>query len=121
MNLYTSYFAKTARLPQNIIPISISLWPPKNWTGKTLPKLAPTREILTAYKQDADWAAYTQRYNTQILAKYRPEQIVQEIIALSDGRDAALICFEKDPIQCHRTLVAQWLRTAGYQINELAL
>ena len=47
-----------------------------------------------------------------------PETIMQEITRLSGGKDAAILCFERDPAQYHRSLVARWLRKAGYEIAE---
>lgn len=76
------------------------------------------REILTKYKQDGDWAAYVEKYEKDVLGKLRQETIMQEITRLSGRKDAAILCFERDPAQCHRSLVARWLRKAGYEIAE---
>ncbi len=118
MKLYTSYFSKVRALPEGTVPISISLWPPKGYAGAQLRCLAPTKEILTKYKQDGDWAAYVEKYEKDVLGKLRQETIMQEITRLSGGKDAAILCFERDPAQCHRSLVARWLRKAGYKIAE---
>ena len=118
MKLYTSYFSKVRALPEGTVPISISLWPPKGHAGAQLRCLAPTKEILTKYKQDGDWAAYVEKYEKDVLGKLRQETIMQEITRLSGGKDAAILCFERDPAQYHRSLVARWLRKAGYEIAE---
>lgn len=118
MNLYTSYFSKVRSLPEGTVPISISLWPPKGWAGAQLRYLAPTREILLKYKQDGNWDAYVEKYEKDVLGRLRPEAVMQDIMRLSGGKDAAILCFERDPAQCHRNLVAGWLRKAGYKIEE---
>ena len=93
MKLYTSYFSKVRALPEGTVPISISLWPPKGYAGAQLRCLAPTKEILTKYKQDGDWAAYVEKYEKDVLGKLRQETIMQEITRLSGGKDAAILCF----------------------------
>jgi uncharacterized protein (DUF488 family) len=66
--------------------------------------LAPSDDILAAYRQDKDWRSYERRFE-----------------ALMDGRDAlgrldpaffahkacCLLCSEDTPEQCHRRLVAE--------------
>ncbi len=63
-------------------------------------------------------AAGSDLYERDVLGKLRQETIMQEIMRLSGGKDAAILCFERDPAQCHRSLVARWLRKAGYEITE---
>ena len=48
--IYTSYFAKLNKLPNNIIPISICAKPPHFYKGLQYKKLAPTYDILMKCK-----------------------------------------------------------------------
>lgn len=118
MTIYTSYFAKLRRIPYDLAPISISLWPPKGYNGLQYKPLAPSPDILREYKQNPDWKRYTARFNGEILAKLDPNQVVTELAALSSGRDIVLCCFERDRAQCHRSLVGEWLGKAGYNVEE---
>lgn len=70
------------------------------------PELAPTQELLDAYKKDGgDWATY-ERCFLALMQSRRIENIIpREQI---DG--ACLLCSEDKPHHCHRRLVAEYLR-----------
>ena len=69
--------------------------------------LAPSKELFDAIKkQGLDWASYERRF----LALLRARQIEQTVPPdLIDG--ACLLCSEEAPEQCHRRLVAEYLRS----------
>jgi uncharacterized protein (DUF488 family) len=70
------------------------------------PELAPTREILDAYKKkQLDWAGYEQRF-LQLLRERQAECIV----APEEMDGACLLCSEPSAGKCHRRLVAEYLR-----------
>jgi len=71
-----------------------------------LPELAPTAEILDAYKkQNGDWEVYERCF----LDLMRSRNIENTLSwALLDG--ACLLCSEERPDHCHRRLVAEYLR-----------
>jgi len=83
-----------------------------------LPILAPTQEILDAYKKRrGDWSVYER----QFLGLMRTREIEKRVDpALLDG--GCLLCSEDQPHHCHRTLVAEYLRQkwgAAVQIEHL--
>lgn len=70
-----------------------------------LPELAPTREMLDAYrKEHHDWDTYQR----QFLALMDERRIGKKGIkrAISNG---CLLCSEDKPDRCHRRLVAEYL------------
>ena len=70
------------------------------------PMLAPTQEMLDAYKKDGgDWSDYERRF-LALIAERRIEDIVQRTAV--DG--ACLLCSEDKPAQCHRRLVVEYLQ-----------
>ncbi|MBX7096437.1 MAG: DUF488 domain-containing protein [Myxococcaceae bacterium] len=70
------------------------------------PKLAPTQEMLDAYKKDGgDWADYEKRF-LGLMAERRIEETVPH--SALDG--ACLLCSEDKPKQCHRRLVVEYLQ-----------
>ncbi len=70
------------------------------------PMLAPTQEMLDAYKKNGgDWADYERRF-LALIAERRIEDTVQR--AAVDG--ACLLCSEDKPKQCHRRLVVEYLQ-----------
>mgnify|MGYP000846084352 FL=1 len=117
MKLYTSHFGVTkSLLKAGIKPIGICLYPPQWYLmsgQKNFDMLAPTREIFKL-----DEAMYTIRFN-ELLERLDPDNIFNAIGDISNGRDAALLCFEKPGEFCHRRLVAKWLENGlGFEVNE---
>lgn len=70
-----------------------------------LPDLAPTPEILDAYKANGDWVAYEQSFLPTLAARHA-EAIGQTILARY--HHPCLLCSEPLPGHCHRRLVAEW-------------
>ena len=70
-----------------------------------LPAFAPTQDMLDRYKKaGGDWEAYAAGF----LALIRGRSVENTDPATLDG--ACLLCSEDQPHQCHRRLVAEYLR-----------
>ena len=71
-----------------------------------LPELAPTSEMLDAYrKEHHDWARYEQEF-IALMAERRIEKMpLKRLLS-----DACLLCSEPGPHHCHRRLVAEYLQ-----------
>ena len=71
------------------------------------PELAPTPEILDAYRDDGDWAAYAARF-VPLLRERVAEHVGREI--MTRYRSPCLLCAEPTAERCHRRLVgAYWV------------
>lgn len=71
-----------------------------------LPELAPTKEMLDAYKKHkGQWAVYEQQF-LDLMAQRRIEDTLDK--AQLDG--GCLLCSEDQPHNCHRRLVADYLQ-----------
>ena len=69
------------------------------------PDLAPTKEILNAYKKgEIAWVEYEDKF-LNLMSKRNIERAVTEEL-LSDG---CLLCSEHEPHYCHRRLVVEYL------------
>jgi uncharacterized protein (DUF488 family) len=77
------------------------------------PELAPTEEILLAFRQDKDWAAYTRQF-VPLLSERRVEEHGRRLLARYTA--PCLLCAEASAEECHRGLVAEYL---AQQIPEL--
>ena len=78
------------------------------------PSLAPTKDILDAYKKKRiEWVEYESRF-MDLLQSRRP----QDQWTPSDFDRACLLCSEATPEHCHRRLVAEFLRA---QWKDLAI
>jgi hypothetical protein len=120
--IYTTYFAKLKKLPENIVPIAICAKPPKGYTGPTYRTLAPKYDFFAKYKITKDTEEFTDNYIGQVLNQLNPVKVVTELyyqLGMAPNTcDIALVCFEKSTDFCHRHLVANWLNMAGYECKE---
>lgn len=71
-----------------------------------LPQLAPTEEMLSAYKKHGgDWTTYERAF-LDLLKERRIQETVDKNL-LDYG---CLLCSEDKPHHCHRRLVAEYLK-----------
>jgi uncharacterized protein (DUF488 family) len=70
-----------------------------------LPELAPTQDILDAYKKKkGDWSVYETAFLRLMESRRIEDTIARETM---DG--GCLLCSEDEPEHCHRRLVAEYL------------
>ena len=70
-----------------------------------LPELAPTKEMLAAYRNEhRDWEIYERQFLALMDERRIAESPIRDIIA-----DSCLLCSEDKPERCHRRLVAEYL------------
>ena len=84
-----------------------------------IPELAPTQDILDAYKKHkGDWSVYEQKF----LALMQDRKIEHELSGKIMSGDC-LLCSEHEPHHCHRRLVAEYLQKhwGGMEIIHLPL
>ncbi len=71
-----------------------------------LPELAPTQEILDAYKKHkGDWESYERQFLDLMKSRRIEETVPRDLL---DG--GCLLCSEDKPHHCHRRLVAEYLK-----------
>ena len=82
-----------------------------------LADLAPTQDMLDAYKkQKGDWAVY-ERHFLALMA----DRHVEETVSRAEMDGGCLLCSEDTPAHCHRRLVAEYLKQkwGGVEIEHL--
>ncbi len=78
-----------------------------------LPELAPTKDILDAYKKNkGDWNVYEPAFVELMEKREIEKRIDPEIIA-----GGCLLCSEDKPHHCHRRLVAEYLQEKWGDVN----
>ncbi len=71
-----------------------------------LPLLAPTQDMLEAYrKKKGDWSAYERDFFALMTSRHIESNVQRERIV-----DGCLLCSEERPDHCHRRLVAEYLQ-----------
>lgn len=127
MKIYTTYFAKLKKLPSDVVPVPISNSIPGTSGGDTAysslsankyQKLVPPWYIVKTYKENGDKEQYIKDYKRLMLDHLDPHGVVANLKNRAGYNDVALVCYEKSGDFCHRHLVAEWLRAAGYDVSE---
>lgn len=71
-----------------------------------LPQLAPTKEMLDAYrKHHRDWGTYQQQFLELMEERGIEKSGIKRVLA-----NGCLLCSEDKPDRCHRRLVAEYLQ-----------
>ena len=82
-----------------------------------LPELAPTQDVLDAYKKNGcDWSTYEKQFKS-LMASHQIENTLDK--NLIDG--GCLLCSESTPENCHRRLVAEYLSAKWGNVEILHL
>lgn len=116
--IYTTYFSNLRHLPDTIVPISIAGKTPEGFIGPKYKNLAPHYDFFQEWKHTGDNDRYIECYYARVLDHLNPKEVEDFLYFLSDGMDLALVCYEKPENFCHRHLVADWLRSAGIEVEE---
>lgn len=129
--IFTSYFAKIKKFPENVIPIAICAKVPSWYKGLRYPLLAPKYDALMKYKDNHNEADYIECYNNTTLKSLNPLWVLAGLRTLlpyseethipvweNPNFHIALVCYEKPSDFCHRQLVAEWLRRYGVECKE---
>jgi uncharacterized protein (DUF488 family) len=70
------------------------------------PELAPTKDILDAYKKkEIDWSEYKKRFRLLLMERH-----IENVITPQFVDKACFLCSEPKPDKCHRRLTAEYLR-----------
>lgn len=68
-------------------------------------ELAPTQDMLDEYKKlTHDWKRYEKKF-VKLIEKRKIETLSKSLF-----KDSCLLCSEEKPHQCHRRLVAEYLK-----------
>ncbi len=79
--------------------------------------LAPTKDILEAYKKGRmDWSTYEEQYTALIASREVEGNVSADLLA-----SGCLLCSEPTADKCHRRLAAEYLQSefGGFQIVHL--
>ncbi|MDR2008105.1 MAG: DUF488 domain-containing protein [Alphaproteobacteria bacterium] len=71
-----------------------------------IPELTPTKELLSAYKNnEIDWLGYEQTFNNLLATRN-----IEKLFTLESLDSACFLCSEKLADMCHRSLVVEYLQ-----------
>ena len=119
MKIYTSYFAKMKKIPEDIVRISICAKAPDWYDGIQYKKVAPKYGFFQEWKKNKDNSYYVEHFNSEVLDTLKAENVYSDLKELSGGKDCVLLCYEKSEDFCHRHLVGYWLeQKLGVDVEE---
>jgi uncharacterized protein (DUF488 family) len=81
-------------------------------------RLAPTDEILKAYRIDKKWKKYEVAFLDLLDQRGIPETLDRTMF---EEKDCCLLCSEPTPVQCHRRLVAERLANVWKDVTIIHL
>jgi uncharacterized protein (DUF488 family) len=81
-------------------------------------RLAPSDEILKAYRADKNWARYAAAFLALLEQRGIPDTLDR---TLFDEKSCCLLCSEPTPEHCHRRLVAERLAQAWQPVEIIHL
>jgi hypothetical protein len=104
--------------PAHYARIGISRGVPRRMVGfRKYPKLNPGSWFHHVTPEE-----YRERYYSEILNPLDPQTVVDELIALAEGKIPTLLCWESSGGEqwCHRGFVSSWLKdTLGLEVFEV--
>lgn len=122
--VYTTYLARMKKIYLDIPGFFIARHLPPYGLGNSpllhTPSLAPSGDLLQAYKADLDWNKYVARFTLEMLRRSDMKEAMKQVgLLLKGGSDVLLVCYEKDYTKCHRSLIARHFQYCGFQWKEL--
>ena len=60
-------------------------------------------------------------YCQEVLDTPPAQEAFEELAAIAQAKPICLLCFERDPANCHRRILAQRLAARGWQVVDLAV
>lgn len=111
--IYTTYYSKLGTLPDHVQPYAISNGLPDGIQIPRLYEFAPLWTSVVEYKNTGDFERFRKNY----LGKLERVSI-EGLLKLCEDSDIALVCYEKDATRCHRSILAEYIRTNSTMMVE---
>ena len=121
INIHTSNYSKARKMDKSkYLLVSISIFPPKGWTGMNARQFAPSYELLKAYHLGLSKSDYEKEYRQQISKIRNIHTLFENLVQKANGRDIVLLCYEKVGDFCHRHILSDIIyEQYGYRITEI--
>lgn len=113
MRIYTSYWGNAKRLAkEGVEPVAICRGKPRWFRGKAYDRLAPTWPMM-GMPLDKFWKSYR-----EMVRKLDAVVVAEELEEMCGSKQIALMCYERNPEECHRHVVSEWMTENGIPVVE---
>jgi len=79
--------------------------------------VAPTKDALELFKGSEDWQAYVNWYQGDKLETEAAKEWMRNVAEETVARDVVLVCYEKNHLRCHRSLLAKQIVQNHPEVN----
>jgi uncharacterized protein YeaO (DUF488 family) len=116
--LYINYLANIKNTPEGVKKYLIVRIPPKHFNFfqnpdiKHMPQLSPSQNLLYSYKnKKISFDQFKEKFAHEIENRQDMKQAIEELVRdLNRGEDICLICYEEDSNECHRKIIADFIK-----------
>jgi uncharacterized protein YeaO (DUF488 family) len=107
--IFTSNFKIAGHLPQ---AVAICRGLPRGWSGRRYIALAPSWQLV---KGGLPFQDFIRLYRAEVLDRLEAARVLQDL----GGDDFLMLCWEAPGENCHRQVVAAWLKKElGLEVPE---
>jgi hypothetical protein len=121
LKLYTSRWSNRALEGADVVAVGISRGTPRlpvRYRYRRIRELEPDGWMLGLADDEKFERAYLRKLDR--LGAERIEALLRTISEEEGGKDLALLCYERDPAECHRSMFSRWWRErTGEVVEEL--
>lgn len=120
--VYTTYLDRLSELPNDSLKIVIMRYQPKVnlfefENVKFVKCLSPSDILLTEYKTNKiTFKEFSEKFKNELKNNLESTRMLSRI--KNCKRDVYLICCEKSPLECHRSIIADILKNQGCNCKE---
>lgn len=116
--IYTAYLAVQNKIPEGVRKIFVARYAPKSLDMrkeniKHIPALAPSWNLKEDFKANKmSYKEFCEAFETEIRLDDFSMNYIKSIaiFMIEYNTDIALICYEKDESDCHRSIVAKLIK-----------
>ena len=120
--VYTTYLDKLDKIPNEDIKLIIMRLPPNIDILKYdniyfIQNLSPSKDILFNFKNDNNWELFKNNFINKLNTSNILNKLISKIIKNLD-KHIFLICCEKSPYRCHRSIISDILNSNNIKCEE---
>jgi len=78
--------------------------------------LGSPKKTRSEYRRTSDFRAFSRAYLEHLALQ---SESMSKLVSIASRMPTAIMCFERDPGKCHRSLIASRMRSMGFEVKDL--